>query len=249
MSTPKISIVIPAYNEEDRLPGYLREVVTFLDGRAGGGEIIVVDDGSVDGTAAVVERFAVHSPSVRLLRLPENRGKGYAVRTGILSATGRSRLFTDADGATSIQELVRLESAIDRGADIAIGSRAITGEGITIKGSLHRKIMGQFFNLLVRMVAVKGLHDTQCGFKLFTASAAETIFPLLTIDDFGFDVELLYVARLHDFSISEVPVNWTDIAGTKVSIVRDSWLMFRDILRVRRNALRGDYLPQRGGCR
>jgi dolichyl-phosphate beta-glucosyltransferase len=249
MSTPEISIVIPAYNEEDRLPGYLREVVIFLDARAESYEVIVVDDGSIDGTAEAVERFAEHAPSVRLLRLPENRGKGYAVRIGILSACGRSRLFTDADGATSIQELSRLESAIDGGADIAIGSRALSGDSVTVKGRLHRKIMGQLFNLLVRLFAVKGIHDTQCGFKLFTASAAETIFPLLTIDDFGFDVELLYVARQHGLSISEVPVNWTDIAGTKVRIVRDSWRMLRDILRVRRNALSGFYSFERGGSR
>ncbi|GFO61010.1 glycosyl transferase [Geomonas silvestris] len=238
MSSPHLSVVIPSYNEELRLPRYLDEVCQYLEGRGCAYEVLVVDDGSQDGTAAVVEKAMSRYRHLQLLRLPENRGKGAAVRAGMLQTTGKLRLFADADGATPIAELERLELAIADGADLAIGSRAIKGKTTRVRGTLHRKIMGTIFNAVVQVLAVPGLQDTQCGFKLFTDTAVRRTFSLQMLDDFGFDVEILYLARKGGLSIAEVPVNWVDIPGTKVDLVRDSLRMLRDILAVRGNDLR-----------
>jgi len=241
MSLPHISVVIPAYNEELRLPHYLDEVISYLEGRHLAYEVLVVDDGSRDGTAAVVERCRTRYPHLQLLRLPQNCGKGAAVRAGMLAAQGRLRLFADADGATPISELERLELAIADGAEVAIASRALKGTTTKVKGTLHRKVMGTVFNTLVQLLAVSGLKDTQCGFKLFTETAVYQTFSYQVIDDFGFDVEILFLAQRSGLPIAEVPVNWQDIPGTKVRLVRDSLRMLRDVMSVRANALRGLY--------
>jgi dolichyl-phosphate beta-glucosyltransferase len=238
---PELSIVIPAYNEERRLPSYLAGILAYLEAQPFSSEVIVVDDGSEDGTAAMVERFAAQNTRVRLVRLPQNQGKGYAVKSGMLRASGKLKLFTDADGATPIMELAGLKKAIETGADAAVGSRALRDNAHTVKTRFHRKLMGTVFNFIVRTLTVRGINDTQCGFKLFTAEAANTAFPLQRIHDFGFDVEVLYICHKKGFRIVEVPVNWTDIPGTKVRLIRDSLRMFKDVVKIRLNDWRGIY--------
>lgn len=239
---PFLSFIIPAYNEEDRLPSYLAQVLDFLQGQPYSSEIIVVDDGSTDGTAAIVKRFMSSHSCLRLEMLPRNSGKGFAVRKGMISATGDLRVFADADGATPIGEIQRLLDANAKGADIVIGSRAIKSSQCVVKGRLHRKIMGAVFNSLIRVLAVRGIHDTQCGFKLFSASSAASIFPRQRITGFGFDVEILFLARHFGYRVAEVPVNWSDVGGTKVRLVRDSIRMLGEVLRIRLHHIAGNYL-------
>jgi dolichyl-phosphate beta-glucosyltransferase len=241
MNSPLLSIIIPAYNEEKRLPAYLSRILEYLELQDFLYEIIVVDDGSHDSTEEVVASFIKENNRVKLIRLPNNRGKGFAVRSGMLGASGKLRLFTDADGATPITELERLQKAIDSGADVAIASRAMKDVSCTVNAHLHRKVIGAIFNFIVTTLTVKGIHDTQCGFKLFTAEAVETVFPHLRIDDFGFDVEVLYLCQRNGYRIAEVPVNWADIAGSKVNLIRDSLRMFSDIFKIRFFYLTGTY--------
>lgn len=241
MNSIFLSVIIPAYNEESRLPAYLAGILAYLEQQGIIYEIIVVDDGSIDSTAEVVARFMQENGRVRLIRHPRNRGKGYAVRTGMLEASGRLRLFADADGATPITELERLQKAVDTGADVAIASRALRDVGCTVHAHLHRKVIGAVFNFIVTTLTVKGIHDTQCGFKLFTAEAANAAFPLQRIDDFGFDVEVLFLCSRKGYRIAEVPVNWTDIAGSKVNLIRDSFRMFIDIFKIKIFDLTGMY--------
>ncbi|MBT0664493.1 glycosyltransferase family 2 protein [Geobacter pelophilus] len=238
---PAISITIPAYNEESRLPGYLNSILAYISQNNISYEIIVVDDGSTDSTSAIVKSYSENNPNIKLIRLSHNCGKGYAVKTGMLLAKGKLRLFADADGATPINELDRLKKYIDSGAAVVIASRALKDNSCTIRAHLHRKIIGSIFNFIARLLTVKGIHDTQCGFKLFTEEAAKTIFPLQQINGFGFDVELLFISQIKGYKIEEVSVNWTDIPITKVKLFRDSWLMFTDVLKVRLNYLRGFY--------
>lgn len=239
--TPLISIVIPAYNEEARLPRYLSEIFAYMNGKQQGFEVLVVDDGSMDNTAAQVTSLMENHPQLRLQRIPRNRGKGSAVKAGMLLAKGEVRLFADADGATPIAELEKLLERIKQGADVAIASRAMRCDDCTIESRLHRKFIGTVFNLLVRTITIRGINDTQCGFKMFTANATEHIFPRQTIKRFGFDIEVLFIARKAGFAIAEVPVNWSDVAGSKVNLLRDSTHMFFDLLAVRRNWLMGRY--------
>ncbi len=237
----KLSAIIPAYNEINRLPGYLTQVVDYLERQSLSFEVIIVDDGSTDGTGAMVERFREENANVRLIRLRQNRGKGHAVKTGMLEASGQLRLFADADGATPIAELQQLVRAIEGGADVAVASRALRADTCTVQTRLSRKVIGTLYNFIVRMLAVRGIKDTQCGFKLFSAESAATVFPLQRIEDFGFDVELLFICRKKGYRIVEVPVNWTDVRGTKVKVLRDSVRMFYDVLKIRLNDLRGMY--------
>jgi dolichyl-phosphate beta-glucosyltransferase len=237
----ELSVVIPAYNEERRLPAYLVEILAYLDVQPFSFEVIIVDDGSQDGTAEMVERFTAENSKVHLIRLPQNRGKGYAVKTGMLKACGKLRLFADADGATPISELAGLKKAIEAGADVAVASRALRDDSHTVKTKFHRKLMGTDFNFIVRTLTVKGINDTQCGFKLFSAEAANSAFSLQHIQDFGFDVEVLYICQKKGWRIVEVPVNWTDIPGSKVRLIRDSLRMFKDVVKIRVNDWRGAY--------
>lgn len=239
-----MSIIIPAYNEEDRLPAYLRQVLVYFKCRQSSFEIIVVDDGSRDATAAVVVAFMAQSPEVKLIRVPVNRGKGHAVKVGMLRASGKLLLFADADGATPISEVERLEKAMQGGVDVAVASRALHDDSCSVTGTLHRKMLGTLFNLIVRMITVRGIMDTQCGFKLFTKEAALAAFPFQRIEGFGFDVEILYTCHMKGFRISEVPVTWTDIPKSRVRLIRDSWRMFNDVLMVRLNHIRGYYNDQ-----
>lgn len=241
MVRPDISVVIPAFNEEARLEPTLRETAAYFRAQDRAAEILVVDDGSRDGTSALVARLARLYPEIRLFRLPGNRGKGYAVRVGVVNATGRLVLFADADGATPIAELERLEAAIDAGADVAIGSRALRASGVQVQARLYRRIIGRAFHLLVRTLAVRGIADTQCGFKLFRDSVAHDLFSRMRMNAFSFDVEVLLMASRAGYRIAEVPVNWTHKPGSRVNLALDSLRMARDLLVIRGNLLRGFY--------
>ncbi|MEQ1793628.1 MAG: dolichyl-phosphate beta-glucosyltransferase [Nitrospira sp.] len=240
-----LSIVIPAHNEAARILPYLHSIRDRLSKQARSYEIIVVDDGSLDDTIKVVRGFAKSEPGLRLIPLPTCMGKGGAVRQGMLAARGRLQLFTDADGATAITELDRLEQAIQNGADLAIGSRSLASQqrGFTVNASWHRTLLGGCFNAAVRLGGIQGIGDTQCGFKLFTRSVAQDLFSVSSINGYGFDLELLFVAQQRGYRIAEVPVNWTDQPGSKVRILRDSLATLREFILIHRNAARGYYSP------
>lgn len=238
------SIVIPAYNEALRLPAYLNEVVAYFEGRTEPYEVIVVDDGSADETAARVLEAQAKHPSVTLHRLAENHGKGHAVRAGMRAARGALRLMADADGATPIAEVKRLEAAIQAGADVAVGSRALHDPSVRREVLLHRKLSGEIFNFFARRMGVGDVTDTQCGFKLFRGAVAATLFGELQTDGFGFDVELLLLARRRGYRVVEVAVNWADQPGSKVDVLRDGPRMLAQIVRARvRLARRGRAVP------
>lgn len=228
-----LSIVVPAYNEERRLPPTLIDMIDYFDASALSYEIIVVDDGSSDATTDVVRKFERVRDQVRLIVLARNSGKGHAVRVGALNSRGKRVLFADADGATPIKETTRLLAALDEGFDVAIGSRAIASHETKVSTVIHRKLLGRIFNRCVNFFILPGIADTQCGFKIFTRDAAQFLFQHQRSDRFSFDVELLFLARKAGFSIKEVPVNWTNIPGSKVNLAVDAALMFRDIFRFR----------------
>ena len=228
-----LSVVIPAFNEERRLPLTLVDTIDYLDGKGLSYEILVVDDGSLDQTCAVVGKFEKIRHQLRLLKLPQNSGKGKAVQFGMLNARGKRILFMDADGATPIAELERLNHALDTGVEIAFGSRAKASNETRVETVWYRKYPGRVFNFLVNSILLGEVSDTQCGFKLFSQRAAKFLFSRQTIAGFGFDVEVLYIARKARISSCEVPVNWINIPGSKVSLVRDSLRMFLEILIVK----------------
>ncbi|HEU0054815.1 MAG TPA: dolichyl-phosphate beta-glucosyltransferase [Longimicrobium sp.] len=238
---PDLSVVFPAYNEEARLEPTLRAAAAYFRGRGARAELIAVDDGSRDGTGALVLRLAEELEELRLIRLPANRGKGYAVRTGVVNARGRLVLFADADGATPIEEVARLEAALAAGADVAIGSRALAGVDTRVRARAYRRVMGRAFHLLVRTLAVRGYHDTQCGFKLFHARAAHDLFSRMRMNGFSFDVELLLMARGRGWRVAEVPVNWAHVPGSRVNLFLDSARMAADLFAIRARAARGGY--------
>lgn len=238
-----LSVVIPAYNEARRIPPYLQSVTAYLNGRGLSHEILVVDDGSSDETAALVEGAGTQNSHIRLIRLPHNSGKGAAVRAGMRAAQGELQLFADADGATPIRELERLEAAINAGADLAIGSRTLASRDsrYLVQARLHRTLLGNLFNRIVRLLGIRNINDTQCGFKLFRQSVAQDIFSVARIDGYGFDLELLYLARQRGYRIAEVPINWTDQPGSKVRVLSDGLRMLGEMLTIRRNHARGLY--------
>jgi dolichyl-phosphate beta-glucosyltransferase len=233
MNRPFLSVVIPAFNEVRRLPPTLEKIQRHLAGRPH--EILVVDDGSQDGTA---ERAA--AAGVEVLRNDGNRGKGYSVRRGMLAAKGGHRLMTDADLSTPIEELDRLLGKMDEGYDVVIASRALPESNVEIRQPWYRENTGRLFNLCVRMLALPGLQDTQCGFKLFSAAAAEQSFAPARLDGFSFDVEALFVARRRGFRIAEVPVTWRNDEATRVDTFKGA-VAFLDLARIRLNDLRGTY--------
>jgi dolichyl-phosphate beta-glucosyltransferase len=225
-----LSVIIPAYNEEERLPLYLPGVVEHLESLDGGFEVLVVDDGSSDGTANYVRSLAETRRSVRLIQQDRNRGKGAAVKMGVSRAKGRYVLFADADGATPIEELQNLLDVARRGVEVVIASR----EQGSVERSAIRAWMGVLFYRLTNLLAVPGISDTQCGFKLFRRVAARHLFPKLKEAGWAFDVELLFMAQKDGMAIEEVPVRWTAIAGSKISPVRDAVKMMVAIVRIRR---------------
>ena len=227
-----ISIVIPAYNEEARVGGTLDAMLVWLDAQREDYEIIVADDGSRDSTIAVVEERSKRNPRVRALALKPNRGKGAAVRAGILAAKGDEVLFSDADLATPIEELVNLRAAMRRdGADIAIASRALPESEIQTRQHPLRELMGRTFNVILRAAVMGGIKDTQCGFKLFRGEVGRELFGQATVDGFAFDVEILMLARGR-FKVTEVPVVWRHVEQSKVSPGRDAALMLWDVIKL-----------------
>ena len=236
MTATHWSVVIPAFNEARRLPSYLDDVVSFFEGRGEPYEVIVVDDGSIDDTPALVEARVRELASVRLLRLPVNAGKGAAVRAGMLAARGVYRLFTDADGATPIAEVKRLEPALLAGADVVIGSRVLVDPSVSVAALPHRVAAGRVFNWLVARLGLRSVADSQCGFKVFSAAAAERLFVGLRTRGFGFDVELLLAAQAAGYRVVEIPVNWADQPGSKVGVFRHGPGMFWQIVTARLHA-------------
>ncbi len=231
---PSLSIVVPAYNEALRLPASLSAITVWMDACGFDVELIVVDDGSRDDTAATVEAAGRQDPRVRLHRLARNSGKGAAVRAGALAATKAWVLISDADLSTPIEEVERLAAAaIARGAPVAIGSRDVPDSDIQDHQPWYREAMGRTFNRIVQALAVPGVHDTQCGFKLIRADVARAVFGRATVDGFAFDVEMLYLARRLGFAIVEVGVRWRNDQRSTVDPIRDSAKMFVDVLKIR----------------
>ncbi|MDQ6720294.1 MAG: glycosyltransferase family 2 protein [Candidatus Dormibacteraeota bacterium] len=232
-SKPELTVVIPAYNEEQRLPRTIEQIERYLNGRGMSYELILVDDGSTDGTRQVMDAAAERNQNVRLEALPSNRGKGRALAAGVAVASGDEVLVTDADLSTPIEELEKLEAALKAGAGVAIASRAVRGSRIEVPQPIYRVLMGKGFNLIVQLVLLPGIWDTQCGFKLFRADVARPVFAALTTDGFGYDPEVLYLAKRRGVRITEVPVVWRHSAPTKVMPVRSSLDMFKHVVRVR----------------
>jgi dolichyl-phosphate beta-glucosyltransferase len=236
---PALSVVIPAFNEADRIGRYLAAVRDHLAAHyPRDAEVLVVDDGSRDGTAALVGRAAAGWPELRLLRHPANRGKGAAVRTGVLASGGRRVLFADADGATPIGEEARLSRAIARGADVAAGSRALPGPGVTRDRNGRRAVLGGAFAWAARRLVGVPVRDTQCGFKMFAGDVGRALFAAGRETGYLFDIELLALAARSGFRVTEVPVSWAEQPGSKVRLVRDSLRMFGGLWRLRAD-LRG----------
>ena len=227
-----LSVVIPAFNEVDRLEPTLRRVIEFCRAERPAYELLVVDDGSTDGTSALARRVGLECPELRVIELGGNHGKGAAVRAGMLASVGRRVLFSDADLATPIEELGKLEERLDAGDDIAIASRAAPGADIRVRQHPMRELMGRSFNLMVRIAGFGGIRDTQCGFKLFTREAAHDLFGRAAVDGFAFDVEVLWLARGR-YRMAEVPVVWRHVEESKVSPGSDAARMFVDLLRIR----------------
>jgi dolichyl-phosphate beta-glucosyltransferase len=238
---PKYSIVIPAYNERARILVTLEAVIASVRAYQWPAEVIVVNDGSTDETADLVRNFALTAPEVRLMENPGNRGKGYSVRSGLLHAQGEIVMFTDADLSAPIDEARSLFDAIAAGADIAIGSRWLATSRQTHRQPLYRQIFGRCFNMLTRAVMRLPYADTQCGFKAFTRNAAQTVFQLQTIERWGFDPEILFIARKRGLRVKEVPVSWAHDARTRISYLRDGLQMLKELAIVRWNALTGRY--------
>ena len=239
------SIIIPAYDESTRIRATLDRVLKYANERGWNAEIIVVNDGSSDNTVEIVQQYAALNRGLRLVENPGNRGKGYSVRNGMLHARGEVLLFTDADLSSPIEEAEKLFAAIAGGADVAIGSRWLRSDLQTQRQPLYRQLFGRAFNLMLRITLGLTFKDTQCGFKAFTRRAAEAIFPLQTIERWGFDPELLYLAKKFGFKIAEVPVAWAHREGTRISPLRDGIRMFAEMVKIRWNAVTGRYsLPE-----
>jgi len=228
-----LSVVVPCYNEEERLPRTIEQIERFLDARKTDYELILVDDGSADGTRQVMDAAARSHTSVRVEALPRNRGKGRALAVGVEAAKGDEILVTDADLSTPIEELDKLQASLNAGAGVAIASRALRASRVEVSQPIYRVLMGKGFNLIVQAVLLPGIWDTQCGFKLFRGDVAHRVFANLTTDGFGYDPEVLYRARKQGVKIAEVPVVWRNSAPTKVSPVKSSLDMLKHVVRLR----------------
>ncbi|HLA95026.1 MAG TPA: dolichyl-phosphate beta-glucosyltransferase [Pyrinomonadaceae bacterium] len=242
--TPDISIIIPAYEEEERLGSSLEQILTYLRESGTNAELIVVDDGSRDKTAAAAESIfaGVEDIPTKVIRYEENRGKGFAVKTGLLAASAETALFSDADLSTPIDEMPKLIDPIMAGDfDVTFGSRALDRSLIGTHQPWRREQGGKVFNLVVRTLTGMPFWDTQCGFKAFNLIKFRPLLDLMLIDRFGFDVEFLYVANLNDLRLNEIPVRWNNDERSKVSVFRDSVRMFNEVRQIRQNAKRGLY--------
>jgi dolichyl-phosphate beta-glucosyltransferase len=244
MTPLRYSIIVPAYNEAERLSSTLQRMQSYIEESKWAAEIIVVNDGSRDATAAVVKEAAQRSPIVRLIENPGNRGKGYSVRNGMLNASGQFLLFTDADLSSPIEEAPKLFGPIESGAaDVAIGSRYLQRELQTRKQPMHRRMLGRTFNLALRLILGLSYVDTQCGFKAFNRKAVHAVFPNMRIERWGFDPEILFLAKRYGLRVVEVPVSWAHDHRSKINPFRDGTRMFGELMRVRMNSLSGKYLP------
>jgi glycosyltransferase involved in cell wall biosynthesis len=241
MAHPQLSIVIPAYNESARIEATLASVLECVETRHWDAEILVVDDGSTDNTAAIVQKWMARNPHLHLVKNPGNRGKGYSVRNGLLQAAGNIVMFTDADLSAPIEEAELLIEAIDAGADVAIGSRWLDKQKQTVHQPLYRRFFGRCFNWVTRKVIGLPFRDTQCGFKAFRRDTAQTIFRLQTIERWGFDPEILFIARKLKYTIVEVPVTWGHDERSRISYLKDGMKMLEEMGQIRTNSLRGRY--------
>jgi glycosyltransferase involved in cell wall biosynthesis len=241
MSHPYLSIVIPAYNESARIEATLERVMACVDAQGWDAEVLVIDDGSKDDTAAVVERWMDRFPRLHLIQNPGNRGKGYSVRNGLLQAAGEIVMFTDADLSAPMEEADRLIEAIRDGADVAIGSRWMDRQRQTIAQPLYRRFFGRCFNAITRGVMGLPFKDTQCGFKAFRRPAAQVVFRLQRIERWGFDPEILFIARKLDYRIDEVPVTWGHDERSRMSYLKDGMKMLEEMAVIRYNSLVGRY--------
>ncbi|MCM8767179.1 MAG: glycosyltransferase family 2 protein [Candidatus Omnitrophica bacterium] len=229
----EISIVIPAYNEEKRILKTIEKIYKYFKNKNYDFEIIVVDDGSKDKTFEIVEKFAKNKKEIIILKHPKNLGKGAAVRTGVLSASGNFILFTDADLSTPIEEFEKLKEKIENGYDIAIGSRGLKDSKIVIPQPFYRRIIGKIFPILVRLIVIKDFKDTQCGFKLFKKEQGKKIFSQLKTGGFAFDVEVLAKAKKEGYKIAEVGIVWYNSPRSSVRILKDSFRMFFSLLKIK----------------
>jgi dolichyl-phosphate beta-glucosyltransferase len=249
MNSPKLdlSIVIPAFNEESRLPKTLDSVIDYVRSRPYQAEIIVVDDGSTDHTSAVANTYRQKYPGLRCISNGGNRGKGFSVRHGMLEAVGEIALFSDADLSTPIEEADKLLAAIrDQDFDAAIGSRAVDRSLIQVHQSAIREIAGIFFNRMVQWILGIQFSDTQCGFKAFRKERSRVIFEQQRVERFGFDPEILFLAKRNGLRVAEIPVCWSHDAATKVNVAADGTRMFLELILIRWNAIRGYYPVARG---
>jgi dolichyl-phosphate beta-glucosyltransferase len=241
MKSPSYTIVIPAYNESTRIAASLDHILAFAEEQHWAMEIIVINDGSRDNTAEIVRNYARKNPCVQLLENPGNRGKGYSVRNGVLAARGDLILFTDADLSSPIEEAPKLFAALQQGADMAIGSRWLQVELQHKRQPLYRQVFGRVFNLLLRMTLGLPYKDTQCGFKAFPRPVGEAIFSRQMIDRWGFDPEILFLARKMGYRITEVPVEWAHDSRSKINPVTDGFKMFLEMLWIRWASASGRY--------
>lgn len=230
---PYLSLIIPAYNEQDRIVSSLADVRVYLSSLDKPYEIIVVDDGSSDDTTRVVNEQAAGDDRVKVITHTPNRGKGYAVRLGMLASQGEYAAFSDADLSTPIEELQKLFTAMEHGSDIAIGSRALKDSQLVVHQPLYRELGGKALNLVIRLFTVHGIHDTQCGFKLFKGNAAYRIFDQCILNGWGFDVEVLYLARKMGYSVAEIPVRWAHAGASKIHPFQAGLQVLKDIARIR----------------
>ena len=234
----KLSLIIPAYNEEKRIGDTLESVYQYLSKQQYPWEIIVVDDGAQDRTVEIAKQAKAE---IQVISYNSNRGKGFAVKTGMQAAKGEIRLFFDADASTPIDEIEKLWPLFDDGADIVIGSRVLPDSNVEVHQARPREVMGKTYNLMLRCMALTSFPDTQCGFKAFTAKSTNIIFPKQTIERFGFDCELLHIAKIHDLRIEQVPVRWINSPASKLHPVIDSIKMFQELISVRLKSFRGIY--------
>lgn len=236
-----LSVIIPAYNEEKRVLSTLSKICAYLFTKDFPYEIIVVDDGSTDNTLQMVKNFASSDNHIVILINEQNSGKGYSVRKGMLSARGEYVFFTDADLSTPIEEIEKCLPYLINGYDVVIGSRSMPGSDILVRQPWYREKMGKIFNFMVNMVLLKGIIDTQCGFKGFKREAVKTVFNRCKIDGFSFDVEALYLSRKYNFKIKEIPIRWENSPLSKVSPIKHSLQMFKDLIGIKIKDLKGDY--------
>ena len=238
----QLSVVIPAFNEELRLPGTLRHAVEYLAARPYTSEILIVDDGSTDDTGQIVREWPPSTVPVRLLTHPDgrNHGKGAAVKRGMLSAQGAFRLFMDADNSTTVDQVERFCGFFEKGYDLVIGSRSVPGSRVEVHQPIYKELAGRLGNWIIRVVAVPGISDTQAGFKMFTRECAEEVFGRLTVDRWGYDIEVLAIARCRGYRIREIPITWINAPGSKVGL--SSYLeVLAETVRIRRNMSAGRY--------